>query len=152
MNAIEQFFGMQAGWLWLILAALLAIAEIAIVPGVFFIFIALAAIAIGTLTLFVDINPAMQFVLFGIFSVISVYSGRYFYGRQQHVGSSPNLNDRAAQMAGQTVTVVQAISADAGRVRVGDSEWPARGPNIAVGRKARIVNVINGYVHLETVD
>jgi inner membrane protein len=152
MNAIEQFFGLQAGWLWLILAALLAIAEIAIAPGVFFIFIAIAAAITGTITLFVDIGPAIQFVLFGIFSVISVYTGRYFYARQQHVGASPNLNDRSAQMIGQIVTVIQATSESAGRVRVGDGEWPARGPGLPEGTKARIVKVVDGCVHVEALD
>jgi inner membrane protein len=149
MNALEQFFGLQAGWLWLILAALLAIAEIAIAPGVFFIFIAIAAAITGAVTLFTGAGPTFQLALFGIFSLISVYTGRYFYARQNHVSTSPNLNDRSAQMVGQTVTVIEATSNSAGRVRVGDSEWNARGPGLTTGTKARIVSVVDGCVNIE---
>jgi inner membrane protein len=157
MTVLEQFFGLHAGWLWLILAALLAIVEIAIAPGIFFIFIAIAAAITGTITLFADIGLAMQCVLFGILSVLSVYAGRYFYARQNHVGASPNLNDRAAQMAGQMVTVTQTVTASSGRVRVGDSEWPACGADmracsLSVGTKARIAKVVNGCVHVEAAE
>jgi inner membrane protein len=152
MNMLEQFTGIQSGWLWLILGALLAIAEIAIAPGVFLIFIAAAAAVTGVITLFLDIGPAVQFVLFGVFSVISEYSGRYFYARQGHVGAMPDLNNRSAQMVGQIVMVTQSTNAGAGRVRVGDSEWPARGAELPTGAKARIVEVVGGYVHVEAAD
>lgn len=152
MSAIEQFFGLGAGWLWLILAALLAIGEIAIAPGVFLIFIAAAATVTGTITLFTDIGPVAQFVLFGIISLISVYAGHHFYKRQGHVGAMPNLNDRSAQMVGQMVVVIQPVSESGGRVRVGDSEWPARGPNLPEGAKGRIVKVVDGYIQLESID
>ena len=45
-----------------------------------------------------------------------------------HVSKHPALlNDRTAQLIGQVVTVVVAIENGEGRVRVGDSEWSARG-------------------------
>jgi membrane protein implicated in regulation of membrane protease activity len=62
------------------------------------------------------------------------------------------LNDRSARMVGQSVIVVETVDAHKGRVRVGDSEWPARGPNLPVGATARIAAVTNGIVNIEPTD
>jgi inner membrane protein len=149
---MEQFSAIQPEWIWFILAALLAIGEIIIVPGVFLIFIAMAAAATGVILLFTDIALPMQLFLFGIFAIIAVYLGRFIYSKQKHESPDPLLNDREARMAGQMAVVIAATSASGGRVRVGDSEWPARGPEFEVGTPVRITHVAGGQVHVESAD
>ena len=150
MNAIEAFLGLEGQWLWFILAAILVIAEV-IVPGIFLVFIAIAAATTGFATLIVDFSVPAQLIFFAISSLAAVYAGRHWYARQDIESSDPLLNNRSARMVGQTVTVVEALSANAGRVRVGDGEWPARGPNMKPGAKGKIKAVVNGTVEVEEV-
>ena len=53
--------------------------------------------------------------------------------------SDPLLNERAARLIGQTVTVETAIENGKGRVKVGDGVWNARGPDAPSGAQVRVV-------------
>lgn len=147
---MDLVYTMQAYWLWLILAAVLAIAEVAIAPGIFLIFVAMAAAATGLITAATDVDSVGQLALFAILSLVAVYGGRYWYAQQDLKTSDPLLNDRAARMVGMVVTVTQPISNAGGRVRVGDGEWPARGAAQDVGAKVVITKVENGIVHIQS--
>ena len=152
MDIVDTFLNLEDQWLWFILAAILAIAEVAIAPGIFLIFIAMAAAVTGFATLLIDISLTAQLILFAISSLIAVYGGRIIYARQDTETSHPTLNDRSARIVGKTVTVVAAVSASGGRVRVGDGEWPARGAELKVGAKGRIAAVVDGVVEVEALD
>ena len=52
-------------------------------------------------------------------------------------------------MIGQTVRVSDAIEGGRGRVRVGDGEWPASGPDQPAGAKVTIVSVDAGVVRVQ---
>ena len=80
----------------------------------------------------------MQLVLFALAAVASVYAGRRWFRLNPIETQDPKLNDRGARMVGEIVTVVEAIEAGGGRVKVGDSVWSARGPHADVGTKMRI--------------
>ena len=60
------------------------------------------------------------------------------------------LNDRSAQLVGKVVAVVSAIDEHGGRVRVGDSEWNARGGPAAPGDRVRITGVDGNCLKVET--
>ena len=62
-------------YVWLGLAALLALAEL-FVPGVFLIWVAAAAAVTGILSLFIDMTIAGQLTLFGIATILAVLGGR----------------------------------------------------------------------------
>ncbi len=128
---------LSAHWAWLILAAALATAEV-LVPGFFLIWFALAAFITGLITLLLPVPVAVQLVLFALAAVASVYAGRRWFRLNPIETQDPKLNDRGARMVGEIVTVVEAIEAGGGRVKVGDSVWSARGPHADVGTKMRI--------------
>ena len=65
--------------------------------------------------------------------------------------SDPMLNDRVARLIGQTVTVTEAIEGGSGRVRVGDGDWPAHGPDAALGAKMRVTGGQDGVLAVEPV-
>ena len=75
--------------------------------------------------------------------------GRRFYAQSSAESSDPLLNDRSARLIGKTVVVVDAIDADGGRVRVGDSEWNARGGPAAVGERVTITSVDGNCLMVE---
>jgi membrane protein implicated in regulation of membrane protease activity len=125
-------------WWWLIFAALLGIGEV-IVPGVFLIWIAIAAAATGLVALVLPIGIALQFLLFAGLCILAVWGGRRWYIDNPVASTDPLLNDRTARLIGQTVTVVEPIAGGEGRVKVGDSVWSATGEDAAVGARVRVV-------------
>jgi membrane protein implicated in regulation of membrane protease activity len=67
--------------------------------------------------------------------------GRKVYANQAADSSDPLLNDRVARMVGKSVTVIETVDEHSGRVRVGDSEWSARGGPGRPGERVRITGV-----------
>lgn len=132
--------GIDAHWLWLTLGVLLAGLEM-LVPGVYLIWLAGAAIITGGLTYLLGLSPAAQIIDFVFLSMIIVFSARRWLRDQPIASSDPLLNRRGARLVGQTALVVESIEDGDGRVRVGDGEWLARGPNLAAGTKVRIAEV-----------
>ena len=70
--------GIDSGWLWTIGGVLLLIAEI-IAPGVFLVWIGIAAIVTGIFALLFGIGIAGQLGLFALYAVLAVMAGRRFY-------------------------------------------------------------------------
>ncbi|WP_321324600.1 NfeD family protein [uncultured Parasphingorhabdus sp.] len=135
-------------YLWLGLAALLALAEL-FVPGVFLIWVAAAAALTGVLSLFIDMTVAGQLTVFGLATIAAVLGGRRWYLTHKVESENPLLNNRAAQLVGRTVTVVEAVSATSGRAKVADGVWPARGPDMEEGTVAKVISVEGGVLVLE---
>ena len=131
--------GVDAGWWWAIGGVLLLIAEV-IAPGFFLIFIGAAALATGLFTLMFGLGATFQLLLFMAYAGVAVLAGRRFYQRPGRA-TGHQINDRAAQLTGRTVTVLQAIDGEDGRVRLGDSEWSARGGPAAIGERVVIRRV-----------
>ena len=131
---------LEPGWLWMIGGILLLIAEI-IAPGFFLVFIGVAALATGAFTLLFDMPLAFQLILFTIYALVAVMIGRKVYANQAVESTDPLLNDRAARLVGKSVTVIETVDEHSGRVRVGDSEWSARGGPGRPGERVRITGV-----------
>ncbi|MFL6842330.1 MAG: NfeD family protein [Sphingomicrobium sp.] len=144
MNGLD----VDPGWLWLIGGVLLLILEV-IAPGFFLVFLGAAGIATGLFTVLFDLGTASQLALFALYSVIAVLVGRRFYANRTADSTDPLLNDRAGRLVGKVVTVVNAVDDHGGRVRVGDSEWSARGGPAAVGERVRITGVEGNCLTVE---
>lgn len=139
---------LEPGWLWMIGGVLLLIAEI-IAPGFFLVFIGAAAIATGAFALLFGLGTASQLALFALYALLAVMVGRRFYANANADSSDPLLNDRSARMIGKVVTVVEAVDAHNGRVRVGDGEWNARGGPAAPGERVRVTGVDGNCLNVE---
>ncbi|MGI8705580.1 MAG: NfeD family protein [Sphingomicrobium sp.] len=135
-----MFEGIESGWLWMIGGVLLLATEI-LVPGVFLVWIGIAALVTGLFAILFGIGVPGQLGLFALYSVIAVLVGRRFYAVPGTDSVDPLLNNRAASLIGRRVTVVTAVDEDSGRVRVGDSEWSARGGPGQPGERVRITGV-----------
>src|SRR3546814_3872011 len=139
----------EAGWLWLILAVGLGIAEL-LAPGVFLIFLAIAAAITGVATLVLaDLSPVAQLASFGVWTAVAVLIGKRWYRDYPVESSDPLLNDRAARLIGDIVVVTDAIENGAGRVRVGDGTWPAHGPDMPAGTQVRVTGIESGALLIE---
>ena len=135
-----MFDDIEPGWLWMIGGVLPLAAEI-MLPGVFLVWIGIAAIVTGVFALLLGIGLAGQLGLFALYAVLAVMIGRRFYGVKDVDADDAMLNEPAARLLGRRVTVVQAVDEDSGRVRVGDSEWTARGGPAEPGDRVRITGV-----------
>jgi len=124
-------------WAWLALGLALAAAEMAI-PGVFLIWMAGAAIITGLLAWLLPIGVPMQILIFAVLAIVAVYSGRRYLRSHPIVEVDPRMNQRGARAVGETVVVTQAIDGGSGRVKLGDSEWIAKGPDAAPGTRMRV--------------
>ena len=131
---------LQPGWLWMIGGILLLIAEV-VAPGFFLVFIGAAALATGAFTLLFGLGLPAQLLLFVLYAVLALMIGRKAYANRTSDSSDPLLNDRGARLVGRSVTVIEPVDEHSGRVRVGDSEWSARGGPGRPGERVRITGV-----------
>lgn len=137
------------GAAWLIVAMLLGIAEI-VLPGFFLVFLAGAAAATAAVTILLPGLPlAAQLLIAAVLSGASVALGRRWYKASPVDSTDPLLNARGARLIGEQVTVVVAIAQGQGRVRVGDGEWSATGPDAPIGARVRIVGVSGATLIVE---
>jgi inner membrane protein len=134
---MDWYQNLDAHWVWLTLGLFLAGLEM-LVPGVYLIWLALAAIITGVLTYTLDLSVPMQVIDFVFLSLIIAFSARRFLRDRPIESSDPLMNRRGARLVGETAVVVQAIEHGSGRIRLGDSEWIARGPDVGAGERVRI--------------
>lgn len=133
-------FGLHDGWLWAIGGLVLLIAEV-VAPGFFLVFLGVAAIATGLFTLLFDLGLAPQLALFVIYTGLAVMIGKRWYAEPDTDQQQISLNDPARRLVGRTAIAVDPIDEHGGRVRLGDSEWTARGGPAAAGDRVEIIAV-----------
>ena len=134
---MEWLEGLEAHWVWLTLGLLLGTLEM-LVPGIYLIWLAAAAITVGVLAWGLDLSLPVQIIDFVFLSLIFAFSARRMLRDKPIASADPLMNRRGARLVGETALVVQAIEHGSGRVRLGDSEWIARGPNVAAGERVRV--------------
>jgi len=123
--------------LWWMVAGLALLSAELLIPGVYLVWVGLAALVTGLLAFILPI-PA-ELASFALLSVAATYLGRGWYRNRPVVSSDPLLNDRAARLIGEVVTVVEPIDSGRGRVAVGDGMWSARGEPAPTGTQVRVI-------------
>ena len=116
--------GIDHYWIWIALGLLLAVLEL-LVPGVYLIWLAVAALVTGALAFVLPFGWPLEIVSFVSLSLIAVYSARRYLNDKPIVSSDPLLNQRGGRMVGETALVVQPIGPDtpAGqRVRISGND------------------------------
>lgn len=140
MPLLEFFAGLGV-WNWVFLGLALGALEM-LIPGVQFVWFGLSALATGIITMIaqnlgVPIGWPLQLVLFAMLSVVAVYGVRR-YAPPNEKSDVPDLNARGTQLIGRTAVIENAIVGGRGRVRIGDTLWPAKGPDLPAGASARV--------------
>ncbi|MGB7407499.1 MAG: NfeD family protein [Pontixanthobacter sp.] len=142
--------GIDAGWLWIAAGLALGTLEL-MVPGVYLIWLAVAALITGALTFVLDLGVAVSVVNFVFLSLIAVYSAKRFLRDRPIVSADPTLNNMGGRLMGETVVVTQAIDGGEGRVKLGDSEWIARGPDTPIGVRMRVAGIKGPILTVEPI-
>ena len=141
---------LEPHWVWMAIGLILAAAEM-VIPGVFLIWLAGAALITGLVTLVLPIGLPLQIVIFATLAIVMVFAGRRYLRNNPVQEVDPKMNKRGSRLAGETAVVTQAIAGGMGRVRHGDSEWNARGPDIAVGERVRITGASGADLLVEPI-
>lgn len=129
-------------WSWWLLGLVLLAAELA-VPGAFLIWIGLAAIIIGALSLALWDTGIwawqVQLLLFAVLAVGLAVVGRRFYSGRGGESDQPNLNRRGESLVGRTATLHEPIAEGHGRIRLDDTWWSIIGPDLPAGTQVVII-------------
>ena len=131
----------MGAWTWIIGGMVLMGIEL-LAPGLFFIWLGLAALATGLIVAATGMGWAPAGILFAALAAASVFAGRAL---TRHKSSEPDsaahLNALSRDLIGKTVRLDQAIVNGEGRVRIGDKVWRAHGEDAAAGVQVRIVRL-----------
>jgi len=149
---LERIFAELGPWNWMVLGFILLVLEIA-VPGVFLLWIGIAALIIGAASLALwDAGFwiwQVQVVAFLALSLVSAYVGKQIVGRRQDQSDQPLLNRRGEQMIGRTATLVEPIREGRGRIQLGDTLWRVSGPDLPAGTRVRVTGATDTDLELK---
>ncbi len=136
-----DFFSSLGAWSWLLLGLILITIEMA-TPGIFFIWIGLAALLTGAIDGVFDLSWQIAFLVFACLSVLCVFAGRWIDNyRKGENAEFKSLNRRAERLIGQTFVLAEPIANGSGRIRVQDSTWRVTGPDMVSGARVRVIGV-----------
>lgn len=136
-------------WDWFVAGGLLLAIEV-VAPGVFMLWLGLAAILVGLLSLIVDWGWQAQFITFAVAAVamIPLYMRLSLGGGRT---DQPFLNRRGDALVGRIFTLERPIVGGAGTVRVDDSLWRVMGPDSPAGGRIKVVSIDGAALHVEQV-
>ena len=138
MDSILHYFG---HWSWFIIAVALLLLELS-APGVFFIWLGIAAIATGLLDLVLPMNWQMELVAFTVLSVAFVLIGRPMVMKRINQDTDqPNLNNRNQGFIGKRYQLSEPIKAGRGTLTINDTRWHILGNDCPQGTWVTIVAV-----------
>lgn len=127
-------------WYWWVFATALIILEI-MVPGTFFLWMSISAIAVGGIVwLMPGIEWEWQLLLFAILSITSIFLWRIRQRTHPTKTEDPNLNQRTKRYIGRTFTLATPIVDGIGKIHVDDSQWRVSGPDCETGKKVKVVS------------
>ena len=150
---VERIILELGPWTWWVLGLVLLAAEV-VAPGVFLVWIGIAAILTGAVSLLLWEAGfwvwQMQLVLFAVLSVVAVFLGRRLLSRSADASDEPLLNQRGARLIGRTAVLEQPIAEGRGRIRLDDTTWSVSGPDLPVGTRVKVVGSDGGRLTVET--
>ena len=138
---MQELFPLVGIWFWWIVAGALLLLEL-MTPGVFAMWLALAAASVGITDYFVDLSWQLELLAFAGFSLVYVYLARPWYSKGTLQNSDqPNLNQRVYAFVGKTFVLAEPIINGQGKLDIEGTRWEVLGPNLAKGATVRVTAV-----------
>ena len=128
-------------WHWFALAGIMLLFEM-LIPGIFFMFVAAGAAAVGVVLLVAPSMPLTWQLIFIAVAIVTAYVGRKYlvrFQRRRDATDVETLNKRGTEFIGQSVPLIEPIVAGRGRARIGDSTWTVTGPDAPAGTLVEVV-------------
>lgn len=141
MEHIAAYIDGGSHWTWWILALVLFLLELSL-PGVFFLWLGIAAAVTGLVALLVaDLSWQLAVSIFTVLSVVTAIAGRRFWKPRNTASDDATLNQRGVQYIGHVFILETAIENGSGRMKVGDGAWLVTGPDLPEGSRVRVTGV-----------
>lgn len=135
-------------WSWIVAGLVLLALELA-VPGGYLLWMGIAGILTGLVT-FVQGPPwPVQWLVFGILSLVSILTWVRVTRHRKQDSDSPLLNQRTERFVGQKVVLDQPIVDGFGRLTLGDTVWRISGPDLPAGQRVRIIGADGAVLRVE---
>jgi hypothetical protein len=132
---------MLGPWTWVVAGVVLIGLEM-LAPGVFLIWLGLAAVLTGIVQWAFELAWQGQALVFAVLAAAAVALGRVLTrNRDEEDPTRPALNRRGHTLVGRTFVLDSPITEGAGRVRVDDSFWRITGPDAPIGASVRVLRV-----------
>jgi membrane protein implicated in regulation of membrane protease activity len=135
---MQQFLPFLGGWTWWVIAGILLLIEL-MLPGVFFMWLGLAAAIIGVIDLFADFSWQVEITLFAVLSVLLVMFVRPRVKLTQ--GEASNLNQRMYDYVGRSYVLHEAIVNGRGKIRIDDTLWVVTGTDRDKGKWVKVTSI-----------
>jgi membrane protein implicated in regulation of membrane protease activity len=138
---MQELFPVVGIWFWWILAGVLLLLEL-VTPGVFAMWLALAAASVGITDYFFDLNWQLELLVFAGSSLVYVYLARPWYSKNTLQNSDqPNLNQRIYSFVGKSYVLHEPIVDGEGKLDIEGTRWDVLGPNLAKGATVKVTAV-----------
>ncbi len=137
-------------WNWFIAAGVLLILEV-LLPGTFMLWLGVAAVLVGLISLLVDWSWQLQWVAFAAFSLALVPLWRRLAKQVGGPTDQPFLNRRADALVGRMFTLAKPIVGGVGAIAVDDTVWRVRGDDSPAGSRVKVTRVDGATVYVERV-
>jgi membrane protein implicated in regulation of membrane protease activity len=124
-------------WNWFIAAVVFFVLEI-VAPGAFMLWLGLAALVVGTISLGIDWSWQAQVVAFAVLAVAATPAWRHFARKVERPVDRPFLNRRADSYVGRVFTLEKPIVDGVGTIRIDDTVWRVTGPDVPAGSRVRV--------------
>jgi membrane protein implicated in regulation of membrane protease activity len=132
---------LQGPWIWVFAGIVLMGLEM-VVPGAFLFWIGAAAVATGAVMAASGIGWQAGVAVFAVFGIASVLAGRWLAARGgDETTIAGGLNAPALRLVGHTCRLDEPLMRGEGRLKVGDTFWSVRGPDLAAGSLVKVVGV-----------
>jgi membrane protein implicated in regulation of membrane protease activity len=135
-------------WNWLIAGLVLMALEL-VAPGVFMLWLGLAALLVGIISLVTDWIWQVQVIAFAAFSLAAVPLWRRLATQSSTNAQSMFLNRRSDALVGRVFTLDKPIMDGSGTVRVDDTIWRVSGPDCPAGSKVKVVRADGASLTVE---
>lgn len=151
---VLSFLEALGPWTWVAVGLLILGIEI-MMPSTLLLWPGLSALVVGFITLILGTHATIwpwqaQVLVFLILSVaLAIIGKRIMKNRKYNESENPNLNERGAQLIGQTAILAAPISNGMGRVKIGDTTWRVKGDDTKAGAKVTVVDYDAGTLIVE---
>ncbi|MPZ38818.1 MAG: NfeD family protein [Rhizobiales bacterium] len=147
-SVLLSWIASLGGWIWFVAAAVFLLLEL-LMPGVFMLWLGLAAILIGIISLAAVMSWQVQLIAFAVLSIACIPAWRYFARQVEGPVERPFLNRRAEGYVGRVFTLDKPIVDGVGTIRIEDTVWRVSGPNLPAGSRVKIARADGAELAVE---
>jgi membrane protein implicated in regulation of membrane protease activity len=139
-------------WYWWVLALILLAVEI-LVPGFFFLWMAISGFVTGALVLLIPVaSMNIQVLVFSVLSVVNIIVWKFYSKKHPIESDHPLLNKRGVQYIGRVFNLHEPIKNGQGKIKVDDSIWKVHGEDCDINSRVKVIAIRGTVFEVERLD